>query len=364
MKILHIVGSAKRWSGLEQYIFDVAKGSLTQGHEVLFVVGDDGNALDRYNELGRVFTLNMRHRKNISTLVSLRTIIRIENPDLIHTHYFRTANQALWAMSFMHKVPTINTMHLFNAPNAGSLYKKTFKNTTLVIAVSEAVRQHHLKLFPDTNPEKIVTIINSIDNSRIGTNTLREVAEIPVLGCAGRLTADKGIQILLQAAKILKDKGLKFKVAIAGEGERAYEELLCAYSLSKGLDDIVQWQGFRSDMNNFINSIDIGVVPSVWREPCSLSILEQMAAGKPVVATDTGGQPEVIRSGVDGFIVPGNDAEALAEAIEKMLTTPDLIRQMGESAKNHFDAELNFNQFIEKTLDAYDQTIERTKQQI
>ena len=120
----------------------------------------------------------------------------------------------------------------------------------------------------------------------------------------------KGQRYLIEIAKRLKDKGLKFKILIAGEGKCLDQLKQLAMELS--VSNEINFLGFVKDIRCFMNSIDIFVLPSLW-EGFGYVIVEAMAAGKPVVAFDVSSNPEIIRDEKSGYLVNTFDVNAFAE---------------------------------------------------
>ncbi|MCB9504715.1 MAG: glycosyltransferase [Gemmatimonadales bacterium] len=145
-----------------------------------------------------------------------------------------------------------------------------------------------------------------------------------------RLEPIKTLDLLLHALVRVRSDGLAATLTIVGDGtERAHLEEL---SNALGLGEHVAFVGWQTDIEDRLRAADLFVLPS-RSEGLSLTLLEAMAVGLPVVATAVGGNPEVIEEGVTGFLVPHGDPTALARAITTTLTTPDLARRYGEAGR-------------------------------
>ncbi len=152
-----------------------------------------------------------------------------------------------------------------------------------------------------------------------------------VLLIVSRLTPWKGHMTLLEAVAHLADRWRQLKLVVVGEvafWEAAYEEQLKQQAAELGLTERVIWTGFRSDVPELLRLCDIFVLPSV-EEPFGRVIIEAMATGRPVVATESGGVPEIVVDGQTGLLVPPQDAQSLADAIETLLTNRQYAQQMG-----------------------------------
>ncbi len=155
----------------------------------------------------------------------------------------------------------------------------------------------------------------------------------PVIGLVGRISPWKGQDIFLRAAaEVVKQfPGARFQIIGAPLfGEEAYEHEVRALCTELGLDDSVEWLGFRRDVPQLVSGLDLLVHASKTGEPFGQVVVEAMMAAKPVVATNGGGIPEIVLDGDTGLLVPMDDAPAMARAIEYILSDPAMARQMGE----------------------------------
>jgi glycosyltransferase involved in cell wall biosynthesis len=157
-----------------------------------------------------------------------------------------------------------------------------------------------------------------------------------LVGQVGRLSAWKGPEDLLAAAAQVAARRDKVRFVLVGDvvpGEEERLGRLRAQSAALGLEDRVIWAGFRTDVPQVMAALDLLVLPSRLPEPFGMVLLEAMATGKPVIATDQGGPREIVRDGETGFLVPPGDPTALAEAISTLAADAALRRQMGLAAR-------------------------------
>ena len=215
---------------------------------------------------------------------------------------------------------------------------------THIVANSEETKRTIVQnLGKYLDPGKVKVIYHGIDldvfDRRISTSLLRpgltltpDPADRPCirLGNAGRLTSQKGQQYLIEIANLLKQKNIRFTLFIAGTGEMKsiLEKLIGQYNLQKE----VILLGFVEDVENFMNSIDIFVLTSLW-EGFGYVIVEAMAAGKPVVAFNLSSNPEIIINNQTGFLVDFPDVEMFSRRIEQLINDETLRLQFGKKGR-------------------------------
>jgi len=203
-----------------------------------------------------------------------------------------------------------------------------------IIAISEVVAEQFGGL-----PADVTVIPNGIPLDKFCPDPpspqlcseLGLTADDRVLLVVSRLTPWKGHMTLLEAVARLVDSWPRLKLVVVGEvafWEADYEQQLKQRAAELGLIDHVIWTGLRSDVPELLRLCDIFVLPSVG-EPFGRVIIEAMATGRPVVATESGGVPEVVVDGQTGLLVPPEDAQSLAGAIRTLLADGQRAQQMG-----------------------------------
>jgi glycosyltransferase involved in cell wall biosynthesis len=151
---------------------------------------------------------------------------------------------------------------------------------------------------------------------------------VPVLCCVGRLDPQKGIDVLLAALHSLRSRA--WRLWLVGDGPEL--ENLQGLARQLNLQDQVDFLGFRADVAALLQASAIFVLPSRY-EAMSLALLEALAAGRPCVVTDVGENAAVIETGVNGLVVPAEDPQRLAAALEQLLADASLRQRMGQAAQ-------------------------------
>ncbi|MGZ4889745.1 MAG: glycosyltransferase family 4 protein [Candidatus Angelobacter sp.] len=251
--------------------------------------------------------------------------------DLLHTHGYKADLYGYVAARRSHK-PVVATCHNWVGGTAAlgiynHLDRMALKRFNALAAVSDAVAQRLLD--SGVPARKIKTIANGID-----VEPFERAQPLPaptfdrdkVVGMVARLDLLKGFEYLLRAVRELCGVFRELKVVIVGEGpdRKAIEDMIRQY----GLQSTVILAGKQSDMPGVYAAMDIFVLPSL-NEGLPMTILEAMAASKPVIATKVGAIPTLIRNGETGLLVEARDTDGLRKAIARLLSDPDLCRRMG-----------------------------------
>jgi glycosyltransferase involved in cell wall biosynthesis len=198
-------------------------------------------------------------------------------------------------------------------------------------------------------------VTNGVDSSAFaldraaGERVRRELGIAPdarVCGIVARLTPAKDHRTLFEAVRRLREAGSGVHCIVVGDGEMrgALESAVRAL----GLDDLVHFTGARANVRDYLGAMDVFVLSSVT-EGLAMTLLEAMAAGKPVVATRVGGNPEVVEDGRTGLLVSPGDPDALASAVDTILRRPELQAAMGAAGRDR--ARRNFS--LEAMLAGY-----------
>ena len=185
---------------------------------------------------------------------------------------------------------------------------------------------------------------------------LRSQLNIPegcvVFGILARIEDYKGHLYLVEAARLLKERGVTgFRVLIAGTG--AFEKEVAQAIAKDQVGDVVNMLGFRSDVAQLLGALDVQLNASYGTEATSLALLEGMSLGLPTVASDYGGNPWVIKDGEEGLLFPSRNAAALADAMERLIRDGALREAMGRRALERFQREFTGEVFARNTEKIY-----------
>jgi len=239
------------------------------------------------------------------------------------------------------------------------------KRVSLYFAVSDFVRQR-LYLTHHVGSGKVKTIHLGVNLERfkpMGGAAAKKALGLPdgkrIFCTVAALIPEKGLQVLFEALSLLlaERKGTAPILVIAGEGPYRGELHRRAHDL--GITGHIRFLGKRNDIHAVIVASDIVVVPSVWEEAFGLVIAEAMACAKPVIASDTGGIPELVSSGRTGITVEPCNVRELANALRALIDNQDKAHCMGKAGREKAIKEFNMASYIGKISDMYDSVVGR-----
>jgi glycosyltransferase involved in cell wall biosynthesis len=322
------------------------------------------SAVRRLDEAGvRVLGIERRSRASLGAWRKLVRFLRAEDVDVIHAHKF---GSNVWAVLFgrLARVPAIVAHeHMWNYESSGRARHWLdrvwiARGADALIAVSEEGRRQMIEL-EGVRPQDVLYIRNGVPDVGAGDpGKLRAELGIgpgePVIGTVAQLRPEKALEVLVEAAALLRERRPGLHVLIAGEGDErpGLEELIRA----RGLEGAVHLLGYRADVPNVLAALDVAVCCSDF-EGGPLSVMEYMGAALPIVATDVGGLPELVRPGETGALVPPRDPRALADAAEALLDDPEQRRELGERARALRRAEYSLEVWVERMEALYDELL-------
>lgn len=353
IRIAHVI-SDTAIGGAGRYLLALLPGAKLHGWQVTVYVPEGELAVAiRETGLARVMVLPEGERSFSWPL--WRWLWRnLEPADIVHTH----ASLAARLVAKQRGYPVVLTRHTLGAdvppggfkPSRRLLYRsvaKIFSDAT--IAVSEACRE---RLLAEGVPSSAIELVyHGIDTEPylaargdVWRQQLGLGADEKLLITVARLAPVKGLQHAVDAAAMLKQEQISFTWLFVGQGSELNN--LQAQSDALGLGDNVRWLGFQHDIPGLLAAADIFVLPSL-QEALGLAVLEAMAAGLPVVASQVGGIPELVNDGQEGLLVPAAASQELAEAVKRLLVDCVLAARLGVAGRQKV-----LDHFTVKTMQA------------
>lgn len=353
MNIIHII-SNKVWGGGERYALDLATASRSEGHHVAIVCRKHDEVLGPICAAGfEPATMSLGGAFDIFSPIHIARMVRRfpgEGAVNIHVHNFKDAALAQKVRKLcegQRQVHIVCTRHLVKVGKARQL--PLYQAIDRLVFVSERAKEEFLKGGFPAEGINMEVIHNALPDPALAMADPDR--QPPLIIYIGRLSPEKGPDVLLRALSKITD--LDWRVRICGQGEGKFVMPMLRECRGLGLDSRIEWPGLISDVPEEIAAAQIGVVPTTAPEAFGLSIIEMMRQGLPVLTTDNGAQPEILTDGRDGLMVAPGDADALAAALRCLIEDPALRRRIGEAGRKRFEEAFTYPVFYNKMCSLY-----------
>ena len=325
---------------------------------------EDGPLSGELRQRGiEVIILPKRRSYDFIFLFSLLRVIARKKIKLLHAHLLITDIYG-WIAAKLSRTPFVITFHgknLMNLKHGKSVFCFVAEHTDRVVFICDNIKEEireSLRL-PLNN---CTTIYNGIDlhkspvtySPRIFAKNLGIHSSSLVVGSIGSLRPVKGYEILLEAVPSVAEAFPQVNFLIMGDGVLRDSLELKVKGLK--LEKNVIFLGHRDDVSKIIRLFDVFVLPSLT-EGVSIALLEAMAASRPVVATNVGGNPEVMVSNKTGLLVPPGSPGALSEAIIKLLQDKPMREQMGKAGRKRVVQHFSLEAFVNKHIELYESLV-------
>lgn len=367
MKILMLSGFfPPEIGGIEIHVYRLSKRLAEMGNEVTVIarhrIGEKPKRRVEYKDGIKVKWIYSEKNTKVNTLITwIKAFFMIlnESTDIIHAHSVVPITTVGGIAKLILKKPMVTTIHEshFIKGLDSFLYKSIAKLSLnfpdAIIAVSEDRYENAKKLVR----KKIFLIPNSVDTKEFRpyeSNILREEYDIPqnfkIILYIGRLSSVKGVHNLIKAIPRVIRINRNIRFVLIGDGPQK-EQLLKEIRKLK-IKYYIIFTGFKPNeqMPDYYNSADLVVLPSLI-EATSITGLEAMACGKPLIGTHVGGLPEIIEEGYNGFLCKPNDPGDLARAINIALNSN--LTKLGENSRKIVEKKFSLDKMTHKILEVY-----------
>ena len=318
--------------GAEKMCADLSIELTRLGNEVIVISlynehTDISRQLEKNNV--KVYYLNKKTGFDIKCIFQLRKIITEFNPDVIHTHLYSLKYAFLASVG--KSIPVIRTIHNIAEKELGKSDKKVssvlFKmRYAIPVAISTRIKKTIVDSY--NLPSNSIPVVQN----GIPLNQFEEKKEYNLhIPCkivhVGRFQEQKNHICIIESARELINYNVKFLLIGDGELKETIEKKAQEYHI----DDKIEFVGQTTDVNSYLKESDIFILPSKW-EGLPISIIEAMAVGLPIIASDVGGVSDLIQSNQNGLLIKPQSNQ-LIEAIKKLLGNDSIRKKYGENAK-------------------------------
>lgn len=358
MKIIHVVNSLD-CGGLEIFVIDLCLSQISAGHQCyLFCLQEGGELAERAKKSNLVvFNGQKKQGVNVKLLWLMYRLFKRLSFDVVHTH---NLSPMIYGNIAAKLAGTRRIVHTRHGRGLDITYRFIWNMCDSIICISEDAKQS-LLICNRLEEKKVKVIHNGIDVDRfLATRSGKSINEIKleigiplhkiIIGTVGRLAMEKDHASLIFAAKNLIDSGVDVLVLIIGEGPE--RNTLRNLISSLGLDDSVSLLGYRGDVCDLYSVFDIFALPST-SEGLSIALLEAMASGLPIVATDVGGNPEILINGSTGLMVPPSNPAKFAEALLTLIADKGLRTALGKASKAKIIQDFDAASMVEHYSEEY-----------
>ncbi|WP_394232956.1 glycosyltransferase family 4 protein [Niallia oryzisoli] len=378
----HIVG------GLSRHVHGLTKHLAEKGHEI-HVITAGAESLPVMEQMDGVFIHRVKPLRanekdfllwiaglNIAIAEKAAALTADKSFDCVHSHDWLVGAAAISLKKNLH-LPLVTTIHATEYGRNSGIYtelqrfihnkeKQLVDQSDQVVICSDFMKAEVQKLFKAVD-EKLVTIPNGIDcDSSADDKNMDYLADIQIesdrkmIFSIGRMVKEKGYDTLIEAAAVLKRKGINVSFIIAGKGPmlEVYRSKVSEMQLS----DTVYFIGFIDDKkrNALLELSEMAVFPSLY-EPFGIVALEAMQAGKPTLVSNTGGLKGIVQHLETGVLIEPANSVNIADQIIYLLENPDLAKKIGINGKRAVQSRFSWKAAAEETLLVYNKTLHTRK---
>ncbi len=325
-----------------------------------------GDMEDEFERIGaKVVVFAKAKGRPVDTMRRIRDYVAGNRIDIVHTHTPRAILMLRLALGRRrHQQLHLATKHILNFPGDrkwGLLYSLVDRlllySPDHLIAVSGRVYRE-ITVCPGLDSRRVSMIRNAVDASPYNVPDQRDSCraefglppESLVIGSTGRVEKQKRYDLFIRGFSSVLSRHPQARLMIVGDGTLRKE--LEQLAVAEGLSHAVIWPGFRSDIPRLLAAMDIYVQSSA-NEGLSLSILEAMAAGKPVIITDVGGARELVEDGKTGLLIPPGSASVIAESILALMGNPARMSEIARAGREYVVQEFGLMRMMESYCGLY-----------
>ncbi len=360
-KIIHLLHTewSSGWGGQEIRILAESRAFVERGYRVTIAAQPDGQLFEQAISVGiETFSLVTNKKLNLKAIRQLKSFIKSQCVDIVHTHSSVDARVGGIAARLA-GCKVVRSRHLSNpikrSPLTWFLYMRLSDH---VITSGEMIRDRMIQV-NRMQPERISSIPAGIDEKQF--SLMRNLADVRpelginkndfVVGVVSVLRSWKGHEYLVKAFNILRNEFPDLKLLFVGEGPHRnnISQLVDSFELM----DRVLMPGHKKDPAPYFHAMDVVVLPSYKNEATSQALPQAMSMCKPVIAADAGGLSEVVINKETGLLVPPADEFALADAIRALIKDPELMQELAQNGQRFVHQYFTFDTMINKTESVY-----------
>lgn len=348
--------------GTEKVILQLCETMKPEFNKIV-VCSCGGVNVEKLKDMGiKHYVVPDIENKDIRTiLIVLKIVSKIlkkEHINIVHTHH-RMAAFYTRILGLYRKFTFIHTAH--NTFKDKKWLTKFALNKSHIIAVGNKVKDNLCDFYgiSKTHVEVVYNGVEPFKNSIQSVELLKKYKKQGyfLVGNIGRLSEQKGMEYFIKSLPIILKENFKIKFFIVGDGED--KQSLKKLISSLGLEKDVILLGYREDIQNIMNQLDLIVLSSLW-EGLPLTPIEAFSVGKTIIATGVDGTVEIVDDGFNGVLIEPKDSMAIAKNIMNLYKSPSKIKLFEENAYKKYEEEFSFKIFKRRYIEYYDKVINNT----
>ena len=366
MKVLYLLNYAGK-AGTERYVETLVRHLSAEGLvEPYFAYNEGGLLVERLEAMGvPCRRVEMRRRFDKKAAKALAQLCREWDIDLVHCHYLREHYTALLAKKYNKKIRVVYTNHFVLANDFVTRFSNRIMDKRQDQMIAVCTKGKEQLIANGWSGARIQVIFNAVDPEEWAgsrqDSTLRAELGLPedryVMLCASRFAEDKGHKYLINSIHRLTElTAVPFTLVLAGDGPLLEPTKQQVQEL--GLEEQVKFIGFRKDIKNLYKGSDL-YVNSSQHEALSFLIIEAMAAGLPVIATDMGGNSDIVNDEAGcGMLVEYDNPDSMAVAMKCFLEDPAFAARCRERALETVQEKFEIHKMARATWAVYQKALE------
>ncbi len=367
IKVLYTTSHGNMYGGGQKSLYLLIKNIDKKRFIPILLSPENGSLIDAVGMLGvDTFVLpidtlkTLRIVKNLKTFIAIYRFMKRVNINIVHADSPREAIYTGLPAKIL-RIPFV--MHLRAAKGGLVTDKILYLLSSRIIAVSMGVIKRFDRLDPELLSQKVKLIYNGVDISEFYNTTQgyslkkrwREDGFV-YAGVVGRVEPLKGHDLFLKVLAGIANRQSKLKGIIIGMGDKDYIKRLKNLAIESGVKDRILFEGYTDDIPSALSAIDILVVPS-YTEAFSRVVIEGMAAGKPVIASDIPGNSEAVVDGVTGFLFSPGDENALTDSLIRLIKSKELRDSLGREGRRRAEELFSIEENVRKIERLYIETL-------
>lgn len=354
IRVLQVANSLEI-GGLEKVVLNILNVQLPdQLCEIGVACLEDEGALDDFVREGIAHIhLHKTHITRSRLIRNLANIVRKEKIDIIHCHnYAPLLFSVLVKILLLGRVKIVYTEHnqIYSISSKHyRIFRYLLKFADEIVTVSEDLQKYFLK---EKLGKKSTVIWNGIPEPQVNKDEVQRLSALYrknendfLVGTAVVMSEQKGLKFLVEAAGKVVREVPQIKFLLIGDGPLRKE--LEQQVAENGLSENIIFPGYQKEVHNHLKTLDVFVLSSLW-EGFSIALIEALALELPIVATDVGGNGEIVNNMVTGMLVPAKDPQALKKALLTLYDDQNLRQTFAQNGRKHFDENCTVLTMVEK----------------